>query len=474
MCWLELGTDGHRQREREREPDVPSTPTENKLNSGPNDSKLSDGLAKKGKTENARRHPAVRWSALLGAPATRGSESAGTWTDVPTGGGMRALPPGKAERRNRWPEGRLTQGGQAETATGSERNRRATATLGNVEPTRPRQNPAEERLTPPSSATAGEKARIKAGRYPAVRWSALLGAWNSESAEREHASHRRGNDGRCRRERLTEAEDDVPEGKRAPGANGNRRCPRSEREPACLSKTKQRGRAPNGPKLSDGGWRSKAWNSENAPPPASVRWSALLGAGLAEAETRFWNRLKGGLRRGNDGRCRRESSPEAGTPSPEGRESARTDGKTGKHSDARERCRRSGKTGTEGTAGLAEPKCIRRAQEKCRRKSPNGLKLSDRGWRSKAWKQEKSRPPASVRWSAWLGTAPAERTRWLGQRMPLRLQNGYGHAVGSKMATNRGTAPEVRPANGKGPKRNRDGGRTGTAATSNTEQGKRP
>ena len=37
---------------------------------------------------------------------------------------------------------------------------------------------------------------------------------------------------------------------------------------------------PNGLKLSDGGWRRKGWNSEKAPPPASVRWSALLGGWL--------------------------------------------------------------------------------------------------------------------------------------------------------------------------------------------------
>ena len=34
---------------------------------------------------------------------------------------------------------------------------------------------------------------------------------------------------------------------------------------------------------------------------------------------------------------------------------------------------------------------------------PNESKLSDGGWRSKTWNTKKSRPPASVRWSAWLG-----------------------------------------------------------------------
>jgi hypothetical protein len=40
--------------------------------------------------------------------------------------------------------------------------------------------------------------------------------------------------------------------------------------------------SPNGPKLSDGGWRSQAWSTGKSRPPASVRWSALLGgAGVA-------------------------------------------------------------------------------------------------------------------------------------------------------------------------------------------------
>ena len=37
---------------------------------------------------------------------------------------------------------------------------------------------------------------------------------------------------------------------------------------------------PNELKLSDGGWRCKTRNTEKTPPPASVRWSALLGDGM--------------------------------------------------------------------------------------------------------------------------------------------------------------------------------------------------
>jgi len=35
-------------------------------------------------------------------------------------------------------------------------------------------------------------------------------------------------------------------------------------------------------------------------------------------------------------------------------------------------------------------------------KSPNELKLSDRGWRGQAWNSEPAPSPAAVRWSAWL------------------------------------------------------------------------
>jgi hypothetical protein len=46
-------------------------------------------------------------------------------------------------------------------------------------------------------------------------------------------------------------------------------------------------RAPNGPKLSDRGWRRKSPNTKKAPPPASVRWSAWLGgADLVTAASR--------------------------------------------------------------------------------------------------------------------------------------------------------------------------------------------
>ena len=52
--------------------------------------------------------------------------------------------------------------------------------------------------------------------------------------------------------------------------NGNPRATRQQR---------QSDSGPNALKLSDGGWRRKTWDTEKAPPPASVRWSALLGSG---------------------------------------------------------------------------------------------------------------------------------------------------------------------------------------------------
>ena len=42
-------------------------------------------------------------------------------------------------------------------------------------------------------------------------------------------------------------------------------------------------------------------------------------------------------------------------------------------------------------------------QQRKRDSGPNELKLSDRGWPRKTKQAEKTRRPASVRWSAWLG-----------------------------------------------------------------------
>ena len=50
---------------------------------------------------------------------------------------------------------------------------------------------------------------------------------------------------------------------------------------------------------------------------------------------------------------------------------------------------------------------------------PNGLKLSDGGWRRRTWDARKSRPPASVRWSAWLGGGI-----WRWQAQPVEANEG--------------------------------------------------
>ena len=56
----------------------------------------------------------------------------------------------------------------------------------------------------PKLSDGGRKSMKELGTdaAPAVRWSALLGAWNSGRPERGQTAHRRGNDGRCRREGL--------------------------------------------------------------------------------------------------------------------------------------------------------------------------------------------------------------------------------------------------------------------------------
>ena len=66
------------------------------------------------------------------------------------------------------------------------------------------------------------------------------------------------------------------------GPGGRMTCPggRTTRPSAEMTRPGRKdAQPPNGPKLSDRGWPSQAPNSEEARRPASVRWSALLGAG---------------------------------------------------------------------------------------------------------------------------------------------------------------------------------------------------
>ena len=62
---------------------------------------------------------------------------------------------------------------------------------------------------------------------------------------------------------------------------------------------------------------------------------------------------------------------------------------------------------------------------------PNELKLSDRGWRRKSRNTEKTPPPASVRWSAWLGPPPTEGL-WTAVRTSLDSGGGMMGAAAGK------------------------------------------
>ena len=109
----------------------------------------------------------------------------------------------------------------------------------------------------PKLSDGGRKSEPK--RTDATRRSLqrLVRRVTAESGEREHASHRRGNEGAAAgkgRPKLATC----PDRDRDEGANGKRRCPRSEREPTCLPKTERRGRAPDGLKLSGGYRRGQA------------------------------------------------------------------------------------------------------------------------------------------------------------------------------------------------------------------------
>ena len=65
----------------------------------------------------------------------------------------------------------------------------------------------QEFLTPKLS-DGGEKGKNQRRTLPRRSLERLVRRVTSESGEREDASHRRGNEGRCRRERPTEANDD--------------------------------------------------------------------------------------------------------------------------------------------------------------------------------------------------------------------------------------------------------------------------
>ena len=141
-------------------------------------------------------------------------------------------------------------------------------------------------------------------------------------------------------------------------------------------------KAPNGPKLSDGGWRSQAPNSGQTRPPASVRWSAWLGPRLRSAGRRNSERGTGG---GMTGAAAGKGRPERAT-TPESKPRPRSE---------REQTWPTKRRETDMTSHT-EP----------RARAPNASKLSDGGWRSQAPNSEQTTSPDSVRWSAWLGPRP--------------------------------------------------------------------
>ena len=143
-------------------------------------------------------------------------------------------------------------------------------------------------------------------------------------------------------------------------------CPRSEREHARHRRIYARDSGPNELKLSDRHRRSQACQAEKSRPPVPVRWSALLGPRPRSAGRRNGGR---GLRRGNDGRCRRERVSEA-VDSPNGRTRWQSEREPA-------RLRRNG-----NTLALEKPSG--------KDSGPNELKLSDRGWRGET--QPRNRP----------------------------------------------------------------------------------
>ena len=166
-----------------------------------------------------------------------------------------------------------------------------------------------------------------------------------------------------------------------------------EREHARHRKHPGKDSGPNGLKLSDGGWRRKAQNTEKTPPPASVRWSAWLGAveSVENLGSGGGTTILAGY--GVDPGVKTNKAVIGDNLAlwlavPQGQmilEStavligANDDGKQSLVLDE--------------VASLEHGRIV----------APNDLKLSDRGWPSQGRNSEKTRRPASVRWSAWLG-----------------------------------------------------------------------
>ena len=119
----------------------------------------------------------------------------------------------------------------------------------------------------------------------------------------------------------------------------------------------------------------------------------------------------------------------------------------------------------EGRRDLAErgPACHPPTER--RDSGPNELKLSDRGWPRKTRNTQKAPPPASVRWSAWLGCPPTEGL-WMAQTDGMDSGGGMralppGRQERSGERAERRDGPTERPERGP------------TGAGSNSEQARR-
>ena len=183
-----------------------------------------------------------------------------------------------------------------------------------------------------------------------------------------------------------------------------------------------RNSGPNESKLSDRGWPRKTKQAEKTRRPTSVRWSEWLGATV---RPRVRTALNDRSATTND--CSAAPDDWSGTTDDR---SGTTDDRSGTTDD------RSGTTDdrsgeaddwsgeaddwsgeaddwsgeADDWSGTTDDRSgtLAKRPKRANSAAPNELKLSDRGWRSQAPPTEKTRPPASVRWSAWLGAWNSE------------------------------------------------------------------
>ena len=216
-----------------------------------------------------------------------------------------------------------------------------------------------------------------------------------------------------------------------PAADRGRRC-----------EVVARNSGPNGLKLSDRHRRGQAWSMGKGCPLVPVRWSAWLGRPPTEG---LWT---AGTEDGDSGGGMTGAAAEnGGTEEPACRKEGRANG--------------TARAGTDGCwleLGTGVPPATGTWTDSPPEPSPgkacwpNELKLSDRGWPRKAPNAGKTHPPASVRWSAWLGP---------------RLQSGRTWTDGDSGGGNDGRCRRER-TNGGTDKDRRAGRGTGTRSPSKT------